>query len=30
MKGDWDFLDVVQKVPASEELDRTCKEKGFA
>jgi len=30
MKGDWDFLDIVQKVAASEELDRTCKEKGFA
>jgi len=30
MKGDWDFLDIVQRVAASEELDRTCKEKGFA
>ena len=30
MKGDWDFLDVVQKVPASESLDRTCGEKGVA
>src|SRR6266550_1019291 len=27
MKGDWDFLDIVQRVAASEELDRTCKEK---
>ena len=30
MKGDWDFLDVVQKVAASESLDRTCGEKGVA
>jgi len=29
MKGDWDFVDIVQKVAASEELDRSCKEKGF-
>jgi branched-chain amino acid transport system substrate-binding protein len=30
MKGDWDFIDIVQKVPASESLDRTCAEKGVA
>ena len=24
------FVDVVAKIPANEELDRTCKEKGFA
>ena len=29
-KGDWGFLDIVAKVPASEEHDRTCAEKGFA
>ena len=29
MKGEWDFVDIVQKVAASEELDRSCKEKGF-
>jgi branched-chain amino acid transport system substrate-binding protein len=30
MKGDWDFIDIVQKVGASESLDRTCAEKGVA
>jgi branched-chain amino acid transport system substrate-binding protein len=30
MKGDWDFVEIVQKVPASESLDRTCAEKGVA
>jgi branched-chain amino acid transport system substrate-binding protein len=29
-KGDWGYLDIVAKVPASEEYDRTCAEKGFA
>src|SRR5947208_2810361 len=29
MKGEWDFVDIVQRVVASEELDRSCKEKGF-
>jgi branched-chain amino acid transport system substrate-binding protein len=29
-KGDWGFLDIVAKVPASEEQDRTCAEKGHA
>ena len=29
-KGDWGYLDIVAKVPASEEHDRTCAEKGFA
>src|SRR5438093_13283136 len=29
MKGEWDLVDIVQKVAASEELDRSCKEKGF-
>jgi len=28
-KGDWGYLDIVAKVPASEEYDRTCAEKGF-
>ena len=30
VKGEWGFVDVVAKIPANEELDRTCKEKGFA
>ena len=29
-KGDWGYLDIVAKVPASEEHDRTCAEKGHA
>jgi branched-chain amino acid transport system substrate-binding protein len=29
-KGDWGLADVVAKVPANEEYDRTCKEKGHA
>jgi branched-chain amino acid transport system substrate-binding protein len=29
-KGDWGFLDLVGKVAANEEYDRTCAEKGFA
>jgi len=30
VKGEWGFVDVVAKIPANEELDRTCKEKGHA
>jgi branched-chain amino acid transport system substrate-binding protein len=30
VKGDWGFAEVVAKVPANEELDRTCAEKGRA
>jgi branched-chain amino acid transport system substrate-binding protein len=30
VKGDWGFFDVVSKVAANEELDRTCAEKGHA
>jgi branched-chain amino acid transport system substrate-binding protein len=29
-KGDWGLADIVAKVPANEELDRTCAEKGLA
>jgi branched-chain amino acid transport system substrate-binding protein len=29
-KGDWGLLEVVARVPASEDMDRTCAEKGFA
>ena len=29
-KGEWGLLDLVGKVPANEEYDRTCAEKGFA
>jgi branched-chain amino acid transport system substrate-binding protein len=29
-KGDWGFLDIVSRIPANEELDRTCAEKGHA
>src|SRR5712692_2341697 len=29
-KGDWGLVEVVAKVPANEELDRTCAEKGLA
>ena len=29
-KGDWGLMDIVAKVPANEEYDRTCKEKGLA
>jgi branched-chain amino acid transport system substrate-binding protein len=29
-KGEWDLVEIVQRVPASEDLDRSCKEKGFA
>jgi branched-chain amino acid transport system substrate-binding protein len=29
-KGDWGLMDIVAKVPANEEFDRTCKEKGLA
>jgi branched-chain amino acid transport system substrate-binding protein len=30
IKGDWGNMDIVAKIAASEELDRTCAEKGFA
>jgi branched-chain amino acid transport system substrate-binding protein len=30
VRGEWGYFEVVQKVPASEELDRTCAEKGLA
>jgi branched-chain amino acid transport system substrate-binding protein len=30
VKGDWGLMDVVAKVGANEEYDRTCKEKGLA
>jgi branched-chain amino acid transport system substrate-binding protein len=29
-KGEWGLADVVSRIPANEELDRTCAEKGFA
>ena len=29
-KGDWGLMDIVTKVSANEEYDRTCGEKGFA
>jgi branched-chain amino acid transport system substrate-binding protein len=29
-KGEWGILEVVSRIPASEELDRTCAEKGHA
>ncbi len=29
-KGDWGLVEVVSRVPANEELDRTCAEKGLA
>ena len=29
-KGEWGLAEIVAKIPASEELDRTCKEKGLA
>ena len=28
--GEWGLLDVVSRIPANEELDRTCVEKGLA
>jgi branched-chain amino acid transport system substrate-binding protein len=30
VKGEWGFFEVVTKIPASEEMDRTCAEKGHA
>jgi hypothetical protein len=30
VKGEWGYFDIVQKLPASEELERTCAEKGHA
>jgi hypothetical protein len=29
-KGDWGLMDIVAKVGANEEYDRTCQEKGVA
>ncbi|PYM82108.1 MAG: hypothetical protein DME13_18335, partial [Candidatus Rokuibacteriota bacterium] len=29
-QGDWGLLEVVSRVPANEEFDRTCAEKGLA
>jgi branched-chain amino acid transport system substrate-binding protein len=29
-RGEWGLLEVVARIPASEETDRTCAEKGFA
>jgi branched-chain amino acid transport system substrate-binding protein len=29
-RGDWGLLDIVERIPASEEMDRTCAEKGHA
>jgi branched-chain amino acid transport system substrate-binding protein len=30
VRGEWGLLDVVARIPANEELDRTCAEKGLA
>jgi branched-chain amino acid transport system substrate-binding protein len=30
VKGDWGLLEIVSRIPANEELDRTCAEKGHA
>jgi branched-chain amino acid transport system substrate-binding protein len=30
VKGEWGYFDIVGRVAANEELDRTCAEKGFA
>ena len=30
VKGEWGSMEIVSKVPASEEQDRTCAEKGHA
>jgi branched-chain amino acid transport system substrate-binding protein len=30
LRGEWGLLDVVARIPASEDLDRTCAEKGLA
>jgi hypothetical protein len=30
VKGDWGLMDIVAKVGANEEYDRTCQEKGVA
>ena len=29
-KGEWGLVEVVSRIPANEELDRTCSEKGHA
>jgi branched-chain amino acid transport system substrate-binding protein len=30
VRGEWGFFEIVTKIPANEELDRTCSEKGHA
>ena len=30
VKGDWGFFDIISTMPASEDMDRTCAEKGHA
>ena len=30
MKGEWDLVEIVKRIPGNQELDRTCAEKGFA
>ena len=30
LKGEWGLYDIVSRIPANEEYDRTCGEKGFA
>ena len=30
VRGEWSLLDVVNRVPADERLDRSCAEKGLA
>jgi branched-chain amino acid transport system substrate-binding protein len=29
VRGEWGYFEIVQRIPASEELDRTCAEKGL-
>ena len=30
LKGEWGVYDIVSRIPANEEYDRTCAEKGLA
>jgi branched-chain amino acid transport system substrate-binding protein len=30
VRGEWGYFEIVQRIPASEELDRSCAEKGLA
>jgi hypothetical protein len=30
VRGDWGYFEVTSRIPANEELDRTCAEKGLA